>query len=190
MSLLDKALSVDRTDNTLKIVGKSLEEDIELAIAWAEDKINNKQLAIAMGIKSTLQLNLQFPCYSSERSDEKETDSTERREMKADEVGRIWEWISTSQKKNRKDRPDVVLPHGFLYEADIDEWNYHLCCNSMRHVILLPNHDIVLGSLMQGSNKDELSQAWKDFFRDGVYLKNAVRNGTINLEQLPIVQKN
>ena len=110
--------------------------------------------------------------------------------MKADEVGRIWEWISTSQKKNRKDRPDVVLPHGFLYEADIDEWNYHLCCNSMRHVILLPNHDIVLGSLMQGSNKDELSQAWKDFFRDGVYLKNAVRNGTINLEQLPIVQKN
>jgi hypothetical protein len=109
--------------------------------------------------------------------------------MKADEVGRIWEWISTKQKRERKDRPDVVLPHGFLYEADV-EYDYHICCNSMRHVILLPNHDVLLGPSMQGDSKEELAQAWKDFFRDGLYLKNAVRNGTINLSNLPILTKN
>lgn len=107
--------------------------------------------------------------------------------MDRDEVGRVWTWVSTTRKKTIKERPHVVLPHGFLYENT--RADYHICCNSLNHIALMPNHDILIGPDLQGGNKEELNQAWRDFWRDTVYLKNAVTNGSIKLDELPILVK-
>jgi hypothetical protein len=52
MTLIEKALAAAR-DKKLKPVSKTIDEEIELALAWAEGKVTSYQARVAIGVEES-----------------------------------------------------------------------------------------------------------------------------------------
>jgi hypothetical protein len=112
--------------------------------------------------------------------------------LKSNEIGRIWIWQSTFAKK-KDQKPDVVLPDGFLFEGKV-ELTYKHVCTKRNLIASLPNQDLVLGPPMENTpgiedqkEREHQSAIRKQFFSDMIYLWHAIEHGTIALEDFPLM---